>query len=532
MNKPLLTRSAASRRKGRSARRKGSILLMVLMMSGGFAMLSVSMNTSIRSQMNLQRDNVQSLHASFAAESGLEFIRRQVTEDPLWTADGTDQIELSDGNWYTVRRTDVPDADNAVTAVFEIEGVQTVDGVPSRFRLTTSALLTPGDLARTMALVQMGEKLKLKNSFVDGPIALANDPAKNFFWNPGNSVAGTESAAKSDWFNLKKSPKAKKGNYKIEGGEINGALYTRDETLFEAKNDAVIDSVKVTDKDLFSPSFDLDQYRVPSDDTIVMDFTLGKGKADDVDIMNLDADKTVVVIVNKGSKVRFENVNLLGGVVILEDDNSGKTGQGWVFGDKTKVEIRGSNVFGGGSDGVSESLGILAMGMKVEGKKGWTTQSEIDDIVAELALKNELTGQEMNDLKDELEELLRLPKKPETHKDDGSTTINGILATSQAKFKKSNLFVNGQVLTFGKKAEFDGAVISYNADVAANPPPGFQYAGEMLGVDVNGILTNYDMGDLKALRANVLQDASQWQTDTSSSSIVSGCLNSGPAPLQ
>ena len=62
----------------------GSVLLMVLLVTGLIATMALSFANSMATQIQLARDHAATLHADLAAQSGLEYAQRRLFLDPLW----------------------------------------------------------------------------------------------------------------------------------------------------------------------------------------------------------------------------------------------------------------------------------------------------------------------------------------------------------------------------------------------------------------------------------------------------------------
>ncbi|HEX9792529.1 MAG TPA: hypothetical protein VGC54_00955, partial [Planctomycetota bacterium] len=385
-------------------------------------------------------------------------------------------------------RQDVPDADAVVTATLVVNGFEAASGATSAHRLVTSAELDPGDFMNEKAIVALGEKIEVKNSILEGNVLLGNDNERNWFWEPGDKFAGDAHPEYPDWYLREKPKKIKDKNYKFKDTEFRGTLYTRDEDLMKLEGDTTTGEIKVTDRAILAPSFDLSFYEDPSDDVVIFevdpnDKEKGKDKGEDDyrKFKHLDLHETAVFIVERGQKLEFTDVDLRGGMVIIEKP------KGWFDGkpddkeysylDKaeTKVEFKGVNRIGGGEDGVSSSLGILAPTAKVKSKKDWTTQVEIDDLMAELAEEG-LDDEDKAEIQADLDELRTLPKKDDEYKDKRAVlAIEGGTWVNEFEAKKTNFYLDGQLIVTGKKTKIEDAFVKYGQDVVKNPPPGLEF---------------------------------------------------------
>jgi len=62
-------------------------------------------------------------------------------------------------------------------------------------------------------------------------------------------------------------------------------------------------------------------------------------------------------------------------------------------------------------------------------------------------------------------------------------SIEGVSYVSRFEAKKTNLYVEGQLLLHGKKTKIEDAFIKYGHDPVGSPPPGLEYllgAGQIL----------------------------------------------------
>ena len=362
--------------------RNGSILILVLSLSGMLALLTASVLPSVRTQSSPARDRAHSLRSSLAAESALEYGFRQLVREPSWTDDGSVPYLLENGTSFRLRRLDVPNPDETTTALILATGSDRGPSGESTNRLATAVLLEPSDFLHDKAIVALGEKIEIKNSILEGNVLLGNDNDLNFFWEPGDE-GGNSNGRHNGWYNRKKAKDPKDRNYKFKNTEIRGSLFSRDTETFKMEGDSSLADLQVSQREILTPGFDLSFYEAPSD--LIQIFEVdpenwqGDKNKDYKKFFDLDLDKTAVFIVERGEKVEFTDCTFRGGFVVVEKPKDWFKGEpkeenrSYLKKDKTKIEFKGVTRIGGGDGGASSSLGILAPTARIKSKKDWTT---------------------------------------------------------------------------------------------------------------------------------------------------------------
>jgi len=136
---------------------RGTVLLLVIVVTGLLAALSSSFTDSIDNQIDTQRDEGQALRAEFAAESGWEFAQRQLLLNPNWA--GTASIvTLLDG----MTKFDINTAIDESGTYSEPAHNITVDGIYSTgiSKLGGTIQVTSGDGGTSeVGLIFLGENL-------------------------------------------------------------------------------------------------------------------------------------------------------------------------------------------------------------------------------------------------------------------------------------------------------------------------------------------------------------------------------------
>jgi len=159
---------------------RGSVLLLTLVVTGLIAMVSLSFGATVEARVEVAREEAASLRTELAAQSALEWARRQLALDPEWK--GTDGSLLLDEDlrlYFKVERLDGASSSWEPTEVsLDLEG----SGTRSLTRLTANLSVDPGDPLRSAALSVLGGDFRARNLSVDGDLLVLDQPG--LLWNP------------------------------------------------------------------------------------------------------------------------------------------------------------------------------------------------------------------------------------------------------------------------------------------------------------------------------------------------------------
>ncbi len=342
---------------------RGSVLLLVLILSAIVGGMAASFGGSSTLQRDVSRDVVAELKSDLARQSGLEYARRQLRLDPYWEGMDGDSISFGDGASFSVNKsgsTKMPmlsisgsfgESEARLTAMMHVECECREGGSGNK------------------ALVFLGKELKLKHVHVHGNMLVAdttgvvddwvNDPGGG----PGAWVAG--------------------GPDSIEGVTIskahvwNSTLYNYTDTNYKLKRGV---QAKTSERAKM-PAWDLSSYLVPGPEKIIY--------TDQTHIRHLHTTKTLVVVADPGEEIHIENSHIDGGIVIWCENTYDLRGEA-----RNSVKIENCHIGGGAS-----TAGVIAPACAVEIENnqisgfcfiGSTCEFENNHLSGQLIVVNEL----------------------------------------------------------------------------------------------------------------------------------------------
>ncbi len=394
---------------------KGSILLITLLITGVVAVLALTMGSSVRNQLILVRDNTAGLHAELAAQSGLEFARRKLLKDPTWSGTNGIPVEFGGTSSFTVER---QPGDSSWTHPTQVTLL--VKGVmgDAEVRLGTTIAVDPGDPVRTRALASLGGEVDFRQSQVNGSMFITDSLGVVFDYIPGTGwVPGGASAL---------------GNFRFieDGVQDNLLKYDADTQYFSDGTPEVV----VKDP-VYMPAWDLDEYLVPGPDRVIFD--------NPGDLQGVTMDRTAVFVLDPGTDLTLDNVDLRGGAVVYTEHSWDLRGT-----PRNQIILKHDVTIGGGSDGVHPNLGLIGPAAQV------TTRSGLGQVFTGFSFLHSIDAQQVN------------------------------------KFE-----MTGQLLVVNQIHKLKHATLNYKESVALNPPPGTSFHSGMPSVDVLEVNEEYDPFD-------------------------------------
>ncbi len=264
-------------------RERGAVLLLVLVLAGIVGTLAASFQASIRSQLKVARQDVGSLQAQLAAQSGLEYAARQLSLNSEWNGTGPQGIHLEKFSFQV-------NLDTTTTPT-----------------LTSSGSSAKG-FARLEAEFQDNGQLNLQN------VALAMIGAELDFQSVqivGELVVPDKIGIISDWVN---NP-AGGGAWVPGGPPVLGKMILAKthvtETLWKYSDKIYLhwkkDEVK-TDDPIRMPAWNLDEWLVPAANVKIFDHVTA--------LSNINMKETAVFLLDPGDTLTLNQCKLLGGAVV------------------------------------------------------------------------------------------------------------------------------------------------------------------------------------------------------------------------
>jgi len=317
----------------RTSPRRGAVLLMTLLVTGMLALASLSFSSSVNSQVGLARNEVSTLHAELAAESALEYARRQLLLDPLWQGTDTFGIQIADGIFFTVTRDD-QESSNVVPS----EAVLTLEGRKEGFslqRLQAAIAVDPGDPLRDKALSVLGGGMRGANIEIEGDALVVDAPGYLFDYRKGRR-----------WVAANFSPYG----VQVSRLQINGKLWKCSNKIYGPP-----ERESRLNRSLHAPGWDFSGWEKPGPGRRI--FKHPK------ELKNLILQETAVVILKPGEQLLLANVQLRGGLIILLDSPSASSST-----PRNIIIMRGRCKIG--TKGSKNKIGLLAPGCRIKAKNG------------------------------------------------------------------------------------------------------------------------------------------------------------------
>ena len=319
---------------------RGTVLLLVIVVTGLLAALSSSFTDSIDNQIDTQRDEGQALRAEFAAESGWEFAQRQLLLNPNWA--GTASIvTLLDG----MTKFDINTAIDESGTYSEPAHNITVDGIYSTgiSKLGGTIQVTSGDGGTSeVGLIFLGENLKLIQSNVMCDMLVTDLQGKVDDWKFDASGVGFYAAggASSD------------GNTLFNNSVVDGLLF-RYKTNTEYQD--LGEEVLIT-QNAQAPAWDFASLTTPGSGKTIINYV-------GVEISELYTEDTVIITAAEGETIDISDCEFKGGLIVicptdfdLRDDSY------------NLLDLNNDVIIGGGTGGFEDNIGLIAPGCEIQAK--------------------------------------------------------------------------------------------------------------------------------------------------------------------
>lgn len=344
------------------ARRKGSIMLLTLMLTGTVAMLSATFSNSVRTQMNLARDTNLALKAELSATSGLEIARRRLSLYPAWTGTSNSGIEVTNLGTYIIDRLDTQnDYWQNHVAEFEIEGVSG-DG---KFRMETNIEVEPGDMLRTKSFIGLGGNMNMHNCSYTGDLCVPDKIGIVWDWD------STMNGGLGGWL---PAPLGSAPNLTFSSADLNGWLFKFTNTVHINS----LQEMELQTQPLYMPGWNLDEYQVPGNGLVIFNGVTS--------LTNVSHTDTVVFILNQGDSLTLEDCTFSGGLVIYAEPNYDLRGPA-----RNTVTFRKATVIGDGDQGYHPNLGLVAPAAEIRDSSVLSTTIDGFSFVYDIDSVSQLT---------------------------------------------------------------------------------------------------------------------------------------------
>ena len=319
---------------------RGTVLFLVILVTGLLTALSASFADSIDNQIDTQRDEGQALRAEFAAESGWEFAQRQLLLNPNWT--GTEGlITLLDG----MTKFDINTAFDESETYSEPAHNIIVDGIYSTglAKLGGTIQVTSGANGTSeVGLIFLGENLKLIQSNVMCDMLVTDLQGKVDDWKFDASGVGFYAAggASAD------------GNTLFNNSVVDGMLFRyKANTEYQELGEEVLITENAQ-----APAWDFAGLTTPGTGKTIINY-IG------VEISELYTEDTVIITAAEGEAIDISDCEFKGGLIVicptdfdLRDDSY------------NLLDLNNDVIIGGGTGGFEDNIGLIAPGCEIQAK--------------------------------------------------------------------------------------------------------------------------------------------------------------------
>lgn len=323
-------------------RKSGMILVLVLVFTGVLILLAATMSGTARSQLNMSRDEADSLRAEMASEAGLEYARRQLALDTAWTGTDADGVLMADGSRFVVALKGASDAGaGMVDAAFAVTGFagQGVHKFSSVVRIHPA-----GSGAYPYALLFLGRDFAMSDGAVLGDVMLADRAHRvnDWMFDPFG-----------DGYYAESNGPAVDGVKQLSNAPVDGTVFKYRDDL---PNYQLLGNEVLLEENTNMPAWDLDEFNVPGPGKVIL--TNPHNISSKVWTLNaLTYEETVVINLANKQTVTLTNCNFKGGLIVMcPEDYDLRSGS------RNLVHLKKGTTIGGGTGGVSPGIGLVAPG--------------------------------------------------------------------------------------------------------------------------------------------------------------------------
>lgn len=318
---------------------RGTVLLLVILVTGLLATVTASYSGSLEDQMDIQRDESAALRAEFAAESGLEYAQRRLLLDSSWSGTDNQGITLGDGmtNFVIAASKDTNSTLGDNVHVLEVDG----EYGESRAQLGSAVQVYPGESGTSeIALIFLGENFKQRHGMVYGDVVVTDRANKVDDWVFNAEGVGSYQAGGAD-----------------ADGETQFICTGVDGTLYKYRDDVgdyqwLGDEVVLTENTK-APTWDLEDYLTPGPGKVIFDGV--------TNVSYEYYEETAVFILDPGQRLVLKGCVFAGGVVVYCPKDYDLR-QGY----RNLVILKEDTCIGGGDGGFEPNIGFIGPGVKLK----------------------------------------------------------------------------------------------------------------------------------------------------------------------
>jgi hypothetical protein len=335
-------------------RRRGSVLLTVVMLMSFLFAVSISVTDSTQDQIEIQLDGSDALKAALAAESGLEYAQRRLLLQPDWPGTAAGGYAMPDGSRFEIVAGLEENSEfGADVHEIQIEGFHG----EGKARMGGGLRVVPGDGGTSdLALIVLAEDFTMTHGMVYGDVLLVDRAFKCDDWmcipGGGGSYA----------------PGHGPGADGVKEFVCTGV----DGTVFKYRED--LDDYQwlgpevVISENAVMPSWDLDEFLQPGPGKVHLINPHNMGN-EIWKLNGLTYEDTVVITLLNNQTVTLTNCHFNGGLVVVSPFAADAR-----EGNSNLIHVKKGTTIGGGAHGAYPHLGLIAPGGNL---KSDNDQSEI-----------------------------------------------------------------------------------------------------------------------------------------------------------
>ncbi|MDP6963295.1 MAG: hypothetical protein QGF46_03925 [Planctomycetota bacterium] len=325
-------------------KRRGTVLLLVIVVSGLLAALATSFADSMGNQIDTQRDEGQALRAQLAAESGWEFAQRQLLLDPNWSGTSS-TVTLLDG----MTQFDINTAIDTSGTYTETAHNLSIDGSYGigQAQLGGTVQVTAGDGGTSeIGLIFLGENLKLiqTNVMCDMLVTDLANKVEDWLFDANGDGYYQLGGANVD------------GQTKFNNSIVDGLLFRyKTSTNYQSLGEEVLISEIAQ-----APAWDFTGLTTPGPGKMIINYSS--------EISEVYTDDTVIIVAADGQDIDISDCHFGGGLIVICP-----TGYDLREESRNTLDLNNDVILGGGTNGFENNIGLIAPGCEI--------QSKVDGIV-------------------------------------------------------------------------------------------------------------------------------------------------------
>jgi hypothetical protein len=323
---------------------RGSVLLLVIVVTGLLAALSSSFADSIDNQIDTQRDEGQALRAEFAAESGWEFAQRQLLLNPNW--DGTASIiTLLDGRTQFDIDTAIDDSGEFVEPAHNISVHGMFGSGLSKLGGTIQVNSGDGGTAE-IGLIFLGQNLKLIQSTIFCDMLVTDMAYKVDDWKFDELGTGYYEAggATTD------------GLTKFNNSVVDGMLFRyQSATNYQDLGEEVLITQNAQ-----APAWDFAGLTTPGAGKMIINYVS--------QISEIYTEDTVIIIAAEGETIDITDCEFNGGLIVICPTDFDLRADS-----HNLLDLNNDVILGGGNGGFEDNIGLIAPGCEIQSKQDGIT---------------------------------------------------------------------------------------------------------------------------------------------------------------